>query len=306
MTTRNSNNHLVSTSALAKKLELPVKALFELLLEKGWITRTENNWKLTGKGEFEGGSYVNSKKYGEFIGWPENIIDHPVFAQLFDRPIRTRLLGDELNISAYRFNALLAELGWQKRFHRGWQLTDQGKRLGGLELEDDETGVPYTLWSRSILENEQLSITLDKLDNKSSRDTNIDKNSEETSQQSTLDFEAPQKNEKPNTFTTIDGHNVVHTEDAQLCNWLYLMNICHAYQREVEQLGSCDFYLPGSHLHIECWHSNDSSEQLKMKLARTNYYKDNQIPFLELKADDFKELDKIMPKKLLKHGITIY
>ena len=43
-------NSLLSTSALAKKLDLPAKTIFELLVAKGWIERVGDLWKLTGKG----------------------------------------------------------------------------------------------------------------------------------------------------------------------------------------------------------------------------------------------------------------
>ena len=68
-------NSLLSTSALAKKLDLPAKTIFELLVAKGWIERVGDLWKLTGKGQFEGGDYVTSKKFGEYIGWLESVIE---------------------------------------------------------------------------------------------------------------------------------------------------------------------------------------------------------------------------------------
>ena len=108
-------------------------------------------WKLTGKGQFEGGDYIQSKKYGEYIGWPDAIIEHKIFDELFNRPLRTRVIAEDLDISSHRFNALLVERGWQKRFHRGWVLTEEGKRVGGSEGQDEETGVPYTLWTRGTL-----------------------------------------------------------------------------------------------------------------------------------------------------------
>ena len=46
-----------------------------------YLLRGES-WLLTPKGEFEGGSYQNSRRYGRYIVWPEAIEDHPLLAAL--------------------------------------------------------------------------------------------------------------------------------------------------------------------------------------------------------------------------------
>ena len=69
----------VSTSALAKLGEIPVQQLFSVLKDYTWIRKTDDGWALTAKGEFEGGSYVNSKRYGRYIVWPTSLLDHPLF-----------------------------------------------------------------------------------------------------------------------------------------------------------------------------------------------------------------------------------
>lgn len=304
-----SDPYLISTSALAKKLDLPAKTLFELFTNKGWIERVGENWKLTGKGQFEGGDYVASKKYGEYIGWPESVIEHMIFAELFNRPLRTRIIGNELGISAHRFNALLAELGWQKKFHRGWTLTDAGSNMGGSEKEDDESGVPFTLWPRSILENPLLQQSLNAIqinkkatltESTTSNPSNIEKENQQA-----LNFEEPQTHTE---LQAMDGHIVDHPEDLALDNWFYLMNVAHAYHRKLpsEDLGCCDFYLPSAHLYIECWHEKDTGTDLNAKLARIEYYQANNLTYLEIGSDDLSILDTILPKRLLKEGITVF
>ncbi|MEE2653555.1 MAG: hypothetical protein VYE54_12590, partial [Pseudomonadota bacterium] len=69
----------LSTSALARQLELPVQQLFATLKDYGWIRKIDDGWALTAKGEFEGGRYVNSKRYGRYIVWPPAIIEHRLF-----------------------------------------------------------------------------------------------------------------------------------------------------------------------------------------------------------------------------------
>ena len=92
MTQKNKfHTSLISTTAIAKHFDLTAKTVFNFLLEKSWIDRAGDHWRLTGKGEFEGGEYVGSKKYGEYIGWPVTITDHSVFNELLDLPITVLL-----------------------------------------------------------------------------------------------------------------------------------------------------------------------------------------------------------------------
>ena len=60
-----------STTQLAKKLNRDAKDVFSLLSERGWIRREGKAWRLSPKGEFEGGRYTQHEKFGEYIVWPE-------------------------------------------------------------------------------------------------------------------------------------------------------------------------------------------------------------------------------------------
>jgi hypothetical protein len=66
----------LSTSALAKTLDIPLQQLFGTLRDCGWIRKVEDGWVLTAKGEFEGGEYIHSKRYGRYIVWPETLLEH--------------------------------------------------------------------------------------------------------------------------------------------------------------------------------------------------------------------------------------
>ena len=63
----------LSTSALARKLEIPAQQLFATLKDYGWIQRQGEGWLLTPKGEFEGGQYRQSKRFGRYVVWPESL-----------------------------------------------------------------------------------------------------------------------------------------------------------------------------------------------------------------------------------------
>jgi hypothetical protein len=69
---------VLSTSALAKRLRLPVQQLFLTLRDYGWIDRRGNAWVLTAKGELHGGSYQDSDRFGRYIVWPESLVGHPM------------------------------------------------------------------------------------------------------------------------------------------------------------------------------------------------------------------------------------
>ncbi len=298
-----SPGELVSTTALARQLGLGAKIVFNFLSDRGWIERVGENWRLTGKGEFEGGEYIRSKKYGEYIGWPPGIAEHAIFTELLDIPVSAAALGNPYGIAPHRLNALLAELGWQKRFHKGWTITASGERLGGIEREDNESGVPYTVWPRSIADNATLAQALEQI--AAPRHTDSAATSPEPA-----DRGSQQAFDLQPAASTVcrDGHQALNAEDALVDNWLYLMNVVHAYRWPLADasLGCCDFYLPAAHLHLECWHSQETAASMREKLARIEYYRDNDLAMLQLDADQITNLDAELPRLLLKFGITVY
>ena len=286
---RSNSPSVVSTTALAKHFDLPAKTLFTFLTERSWIDRVDNHWRLTGKGEFEGGEYIQSKKYGEYIGWPKDIIDHSIFQELLDIPMTVNSLGGRYNIGPHRFNALLAELGWQRRFHKGWTITTSGKTQGGIEKEDSDSGVPYTVWSRNILNNSHFQQLLLQI----SPDAVLEDAASTKKEPAKKD--APQKSLDLVQATALpllarDGHPVKSKELHAVCNWLYLMDVVHACDWSLAEtdLGCCDFYLPAAHLHLECWLEKE------------------QLAYIDLNSEQLNTLDSVLPKMLLKYGITVY
>jgi hypothetical protein len=72
----------LSTTALARKLNIPAQQLFATLRDYGWIERAGESWLLTPKGEYEGGNYQQSRRYGRYIVWPEGLVHHPLLAAI--------------------------------------------------------------------------------------------------------------------------------------------------------------------------------------------------------------------------------
>ena len=105
-----------------------------MLLEHGWITRSADSWQLTSKGEFEGGRYLNSERFGTYIGWPERIATHRIFVANPDaRRWSAAALAYRIGLTPRLSSLLLRELGWVAPGLRGWILTDRGRELGGSE-----------------------------------------------------------------------------------------------------------------------------------------------------------------------------
>ena len=86
------------------------------------------------------------------------------------------------------------------------------------------------------------------------------------------------------------------------------MSVVHAYRWPLadQVMGCCDFYLPQANLHIECWQLHEEAASISQKLLRIDHYKKQHLAFLELKSEDLNRLDNVLPKLLLKHGITVY
>ena len=68
--------------------------------------------------------------------------------------INATIAGKHFGISANKINSILSELGWiRKDIGKGWQITEFGKRLGGIQSKYRTTGVPYVHWPENIVKN---------------------------------------------------------------------------------------------------------------------------------------------------------
>jgi len=152
MAERNFPNY-VSTTALAKALNKDLQAVFQHLLDLNLITKNGDTWELTSFGKVKGGVYKDSA-YGRFIAWPESLKSE------LEKPntLTATSIGKNFDLSATRVNSILSELGWITRDAiKGWQVTELGKRLGGVQSRDQDSGIPYVRWPQSILINRLLT-----------------------------------------------------------------------------------------------------------------------------------------------------
>ena len=298
----------LSTTALAKLLNMDSKALFELLVTRKWITRSANkesgklDTALTTKGEFEGGEYLHSKKFGTYIVWPTSVTTHTIFTKLESKKLNasalskalTHAMDNHLAIAPWRMNLILGELGWVVKTVKGWQLTGLGKALGGEELQHASTGLSYVVWPQAIVAQGQLKA---------------------------LSTDLQSKANEAGLYSCIDGHQLVGETLRQIDNWLYTAGIIHGVGRELPEAGHfCDFYLPHGQIYLEYWQYQHTGPQaqtvpesqwLKQKVARRAIYEKLGLNVIALQASDLVKdgkalsLDEVLPKRLLQFNVQV-
>lgn len=290
----------LSTSALARELEIPVQQLFATLKDYGWIERRADNWTLTNKGEYEGGSYQNSRRFGRYIVWPKTLQQHPL-VQAIESNQRITAAGMHRYYSALhprQINRALAELGLQAHSILGWELTDFGKRLGGQQEESDNTGAYYVTWPHEIVDHPVVH-----------RELSI-QSGEEPSQDETQDIDPPTDLFSPSEVAIpihrgVDGHILSKPLEVAVCNWLYMAQLVHAHQRSLptSEEVSADFYVPAGSVYIDCWDSNEPVESLSRKLLKRELYKEHELRHIEINAEDKDRLDEVLGRGLHAFGI---
>ncbi len=228
----------ISTTKLAKARGITTGAMYELLTTAGYMVREGEKSVLTEAGRYAGGDTVDSKKFGEYAVWPEDI----KLAEAPDKISKQRLItstviGKEFEISAKKVNSILSELGWINKALKGWQVTGHGKKLGGVQSESRDTGAPYVRWPESIV---KVRALLDSVDDVKGSDKTAVKSSAEFSE--TVSF----REKFPAKHRAADGHMVRSKAEMVIDNWLYMAELIHAYERKlpIEEDVYCDFYIP--------------------------------------------------------------
>lgn len=288
----------LSTTALAKKLELPVQQLFATLKDYGWIRRAGDSWALTPKGEFEGGTYRKSQRYGSYIVWPEHLDQHPLLSAIESnqRITASSMCRYYPRLHARHINRVLAELGLQQHTVLGWELTDRGRALGGQQEESRSSGAYYVTWPHELVDDpvvhRELSYQVD-------------------------DLPAPvEEGAEPDLFAAsestprlqgIDGHQLATTLQTRVCDWLYLAQLAHAYRRAlpVEAALHADFYVPNGNVYIDCWEAEVPASELSGKLAKREVYRELQLRSIEVNEADIDRLDEVLGRALLGFGIRV-
>ena len=221
----------ISTTALARKLDIPAQQLFATLRDYGWIQRSGDSWVLLPKGEFEGGSYQNSRRYGRYIVWPQTLDHHPLLAAIESnqRITAASMRRYYPRLHARQINRALAELGLQHHTILGWELTPLGRTLGGQQEESEASGSYYVTWPHEVIDNPVVHRELSRQSDQIPTTAPADPTAEPDL------FAAPSESL---SCDGIDGHRLQTPLQMRVCNWLYLAQLAHAYQRAlpVEEL----------------------------------------------------------------------
>ncbi|MBW1717457.1 MAG: glycerol kinase [Deltaproteobacteria bacterium] len=285
----------ISTSALAKQYKITVKEMFGRLLQLGLIEKKGEVWSLTDQGVRKGGKFVTDKQYGKYIAWPRDL-------KLDIKPeklITATAIGKHYGLSANKVNHILSELGWTQKAAKGWRVTLQGEKEGGLQDRDKESGIPYVRWPESILESKILKSSIQDI--KGLKEAEPETKEPYGKQNGLREKFAPR-------YRSTDGHLVRSKAEMIIDNWLYVAGIVHAYERKlpIQEDVYSDFYLPTGKVYIEFWGYKDNEKYLKRKKEKQEIYKKYGFNLIELSDDEVANLDDILPRLLLKYGVQAY
>ncbi|MEM1114292.1 MAG: hypothetical protein AAGI11_20425 [Pseudomonadota bacterium] len=290
----------LSTSALAKRLDIPGQQLFATLKDYGWIERVSDSWVLSAKGEFEGGSYQTSRRYGRYIVWPESLERHPLLAAIESnqRITASNMRRYYPRLHARQINRALAEIGLQRHSILGWELTALGRQLGGQQAESENSGAFYVTWPHEVIDHPVVHREL-------TRQSDQLQPPEAPQPAGEPDLFSPAHGESSLNYRGVDGHELKNTLELRVCNWLYMAQVVHAYQRAlpVEEELVADFYLPDGTVYIDCWESEVPAADLKDKLRKRELYREMDLRNLEINFADIDRLDEVLGRGLLAYGI---
>lgn len=313
------SDNTLSTSALAKRLKLPIQQLFVTLRDYGWIDRRGKGWALTGKGELHGGAYQDSQRFGRYIVWPETLTEHPLLVAIESNQRITpggmrRYYG---HLTVRQINRNFAELGLIKITSRGLELTGLGERFGGRQETDEDNGLLVVSWPHEIVDDPVIHRELNRLagDGQSEHcnnepldaqnDTPPAKASGAASESRELDLfaqaELPAKgSSQPKHRCGLDGHPVASVLQLRVCDWLYEAQLAHARNRRlpVEEPLSADFYVPALRLYIECWERDVPTLELTRRLRTREVCRELGLAYQEIAAADIERIDDLLSKRV--------
>ena len=294
-----NDKKLISTSALSKQLNIQKKELDIILIEIGWVIKEEGKLQLTNGGKTVGATYLESKRFGIYIGWPEDV-KLPV-SVTSSKMLKAFDIAKQFNLSARRINLILSELGWIERYLKGWKVTSSGLNVGAEQKENAQSGVPFATWPKELLENKTFLLSMQELKGDASPEPKeVDIQHKKASNDFRTKFEAK--------FRSTDGHFVRSKAEMLIDNWLYMAEIVHAYERKlpIEEDVYCDFYIPTGKVYIEYWGYENESKYLARKKVKQEIYKKYDFKLIELNDNDVQNLDDVLPRLLLKHGVQSY
>ena len=211
-------------------------------------------------------------------------------------------IGEHFSINGQKVNLLLSDLGWmyKPRHGKGWKASKQGKKQGAVMSEVKSSGVPFVMWPSKILKSRVLRRAIAEY--KGEEPTRISKEPGATEPE-IEDF----RKKYPTSYRCMDGHYVRSRAEAMIDNWLYTNEIAHAYEKKlpIEADVYSDFYVKEGNVYIEFWGMEADVKYARRKAVKQKTYEENDFNLIELSDADLNNLDDVLPRKLLKFGISI-
>ncbi|MEM6483519.1 MAG: hypothetical protein AAF662_00845 [Pseudomonadota bacterium] len=335
----------VSTTALAKRLRLPIEQLFGTLRDYGWIERENEKWTLTGKGSLHGGAYRDSERFGRYIVWPEDLTDHPLLAAIeSDQRLSPVGLSRHFNhLSARQVNRHFAEIGLLRMTTAGLELTHLGSHFGGRQERDTDSDLLTVSWPQALIENpivrrELLRLGGDGLP-KSVREARAAHPPHQARKTGEAGGKAndtglvddlfagdttasnPQRSGRKHTGSAgtetdrgprrrrrgLDGHEVDSLLQLRVCDWLYGAQLAYAVNRALpcEEPLHADFYVPSVGLYIECWERDVPTDTLSRRLRVREVCRELELAYLEIAAGDLDRVDAVLTARLAELGLRL-
>lgn len=195
-------------------------------------------------------------------------------------------IGKCFNKTSRQINDMFNELGWIEKRGKGWAMTVEGQKQGGVQ--NNFKGTLSVRWAKGIENNVILQKFL-------------------TPQSKVPDEIEDFRKKFPAEHRTTDGHFVRSKSEMIIDDWLYRENIVHAYEKRlpIEEDVYSDFYLPSGKVYIEFWGYENDSKYLHRKQIKQAIYQKYGFRLIELCDKDVNNLDDILPQQLLKYGINI-
>lgn len=225
-------------------------------------------------------------------------------------------LGEVFGVSAQRLNLVVSELGWVSKQHKGWKPTSQGLRIGALEREARQSGIPYVVWPADVVQNKALIAALREAPVAGSVES-VPAPSVVTAAGLATPITEPgpfvpedanfRDRYSVGAYCAQDGHRVRSRAELLVDDWLYHHRIVHAYERKlpIDEPVVCDFWLPESRVYIEYWGMEQSPEYAARKKEKKRIYEKNEMNLVELGDQELKSLEDHLPRLLRKFGVEI-
>lgn len=295
-----------STSTLAKELGLSTKEAYEVLRKADYVYKKDEKWILTDKGKSIGGKVISTEQYGEFIVWPMDFNPSESNEEINNELITVTKIAEEFgDISNQRVNNIFEELGWIEKAPKGWKVTTQGRKEGGVQKEY-KTGGFYVKWSNTILTNTAFLKSIRPKEAIESESVNEPLASGGYSNER-LDNKYPQT-----LLKATDGHIVKSRGELIIDNLLYDYRLVHAYERELivaEHTVRSDFYIPANDgrkaVYIEFWGIQDNVNYLDRKKEKQEIYKAHNKNLINIEEKHLDNIDSYLRRAFLEFDINI-